>query len=73
MFQKVAHANGKGINKTSKMRPKSIPKLIKNQYKNHARKRDTQKMKNHQQSDPKREWKKRNNQNETQAKQLNKK
>ena len=44
MVEQVACANGKGIKNTSKVRPKSIPKSMNNRYKNHARKRDTQKM-----------------------------
>jgi hypothetical protein len=38
------------------MKPKSIRTSMKNQYKNHARKRGSQKMNNHQQSDPERRW-----------------
>ena len=53
----VAHANWKGINKTLKLRPKSIPKSMKNRYTFHARKRDTQNINNHQQSDQTRMWK----------------
>ena len=45
MVQKIECANGKGTNKTSKMRPKSNPKSMTNQYKNRARKRDIQKKK----------------------------
>ena len=57
MFQKVACANGKGINKTSKVRPKSIPKSMKNRYKFHARKKNTKNIKKHTKSDQKRSWK----------------
>ena len=49
VFDGFACANGKDIKKTSKIIPESIPKSMKNQYKNHARKRDIQKIKTHQQ------------------------
>jgi hypothetical protein len=53
---KVACANGKGINKTSKMTPKSIRKSMKNRYKKHARKRHAEIMKKHQQVTQKGKW-----------------
>ena len=40
MIQKVACANGKGIKKTSKMKPKSIQNSMKNRYKKILEKRD---------------------------------
>ena len=39
MISKVACANGKGIKKTSTMRPNSIRNSMKNRYKKHARKK----------------------------------
>ena len=57
MGQKVACANGKGINKTLKVRPKSIPKSMTNRYKFHARKRDTPNIKIHQTNEQKMRWK----------------
>ena len=51
MFQKVASANGKGIKKTSKLKPKSLPKSIQNRYTFHAGKKDTQNIEIHPNSD----------------------
>ena len=38
------YANGKGIKKTSKIRPASIPKSMKHRYTFHARKKNAQNM-----------------------------
>ena len=49
MFLKVVHfacANGKGIKKTSNMRPKSILKSIQNRCENNAQKSDAKMMEN---------------------------
>jgi hypothetical protein len=48
MIWKVACANGKGIKKTLKVRPTSIPKSMKKRYNNYARKSDASNIEKHQ-------------------------